>query len=151
MEDILKGNKRRYHIDSLVESNDLGNVYRAFSRHRSGQKIKRRYYAVFERNAIASVSDFDAALAASAMAMPYDVFEDERFEQDGRHFVVMAKGIPPREPNKRWAALQNHGYLMLILAALIFILMIVRFFQSPSDNTVANNEPVAETVQFEME
>ena len=133
MDDILKGDKRRYHIESVVDTNEMGVVYRAFSRHRSGQTIKRRYYAVFERNASASVSDFDSMLTSSALSMPYSVFEDERFEQDGRSFVVVAKGVPPRKPNKRWAALQNHGYLMLFLAALIFILMIVRFFQSPTE------------------
>ena len=129
MDEILKSDKRRYHIESVVDTNEFGIVYRAFSRHRSRQTIKRRYYAIMERKASASPYDFESVLTSSALAMPYSVFEEERFEYGGRSYVVFAKGVPPREPNKRWAALQNHGYLMLILAALIFILMIVRYFQ----------------------
>jgi len=78
----------------------------------------------------------------SAMAVPFDVFETDRFEQDGHRYVVMAKGKAPRKPNRRWAALQNHGYLMLLLAALIFILMIVKFFQSPTSADAASGQNV---------
>lgn len=133
MNHLLNGGKRRYHIESTVSSDALGTVYKAFARHRSGRRIVRRYYAVVERDAAADVADFESSLLASTMAVPFDLFVDERFEQDGRNYVVVAKGVAPREPNRRWTALQNHGYLMLLLAGLIVILMIIRFFQSPSD------------------
>lgn len=135
MDGILTGGKRRYHIESVAGSNELGTVYKAFARRRVGERIKRRYYAILECVEGISVADVDNAVSASMMTMPYDVFEAERFELGGRNYIVLAKGVAPRRRNTRWQSLQNHGYLMLLLAALIFILMIVRFFQSPADRS----------------
>lgn len=142
MVDVLTGGKHRYHIESIVGNGGDTTVYRAFVRRRSGNKIKRRYYALFETDSAMSQADFDSHLMVSAMAVPFDVFETDRFEQDGHRYVVMAKGKAPRKPNRRWAALQNHGYLMLLLAALIFILMIVKFFQSPTSTDAASGQNV---------
>lgn len=150
MDEVLTGGKRRYHIESVVGSNGGTTVYRAFARRRAGQKIKRRYYALFETDSSTQV-DFDSSLSASAMAVPFDVFEADRFEQDGHSYVVLAKGRAPRKPNRRWAALQNHGYLMLLLSALILILMIVKFFQSPVDQPIVENDKVVESVEAATE
>lgn len=151
MNDILTGGKRRYHIESVVGSNGDATVYRAFARRRVGQKIKRRYYALFEKDNAAPEADFDRCLMASAMAVPFNVYEEDRFEVDGRRYVVLAKGTAPRKTNLRWKALQNHGYLMLLLAALIFILMIVKFFQSPVDQPIVENDKVVESVEAATE
>ena len=149
MDDVLAGGKHRYHIESIVGTHKQGVIYKAFSLHRAGEKIRRRYYAILESGGSVSAADFDSALMASLQSLPYDVFEEERFEKAGRRYVVIAKGKPSRKPNSRWQSLQNHGYLMLILAALILVLMIVKFFQSPADQPVLDVGNAPETELFD--
>lgn len=130
MDDILTGVKRRYHIESVVKETSVGKVYRAFSRRRVGQKIKRRYYAVVEKNGSVSCGAFENMVLSAMMTLREDTHLEERFENGGLEYAVLAKGKETRKKNSRWNALQNHGYLMLLLSALIFILLIIKFFQS---------------------
>ena len=148
----LVGGKHRYHIESTLSCGEEGTVYKAFTRRKVGNRIVRRYYAVIQRGDNASPFDFDSTLMASAMTLPYEVFEVERFEQEDRAYVVLAKGKSPRQPNPRWQSVQNRGYLMLLLAALILILMIVRFFRSSDESTVTYNDntPAVEKVEAEQ-
>lgn len=129
MDEILIGGKRRYHIESLVRETPVGRVYRAFSRRRVGQKIRRRYYAVVEKGAGVGGVDFDNVVLSSIMVLPVEMHLEEEFEKDGVCFAVLAMGKDAAKKNGRWEALQNHGYLMLFLSAVIFILLIVKFFQ----------------------
>lgn len=129
MDDILQGGKRRYHIETAVAKDNSGNtLFRAFSRHKSGKKILRHYYAILAKGNEVPKMEFEQTVQSSALAMPYSIYEDERFELDGQLFVVMAKGVKRKKDNKTRDALMNHGYLMLLLAALIFILMVIRYF-----------------------
>ena len=129
MDDTLQGNKRRYHIESSVAADNSGNtIFRAFSRRKSGKRIIRHYYAILTKGSLVSDADFEQTLNYSVAAMPYSVFEDERFEHNGQLCVVMAKGEKRKTKSNASNALLNHGYLMLFLAALIFILMTIKFF-----------------------
>lgn len=149
MNDVLVGGKHRYYIESVVDTNELGVVYKSFARRRVGKKIVRRYYAIVERKSSVSASDFYSALTASTLSIPYSVYEEERFDNDGNSYVVISKGKQPRQPNPRWQSLQNHGYLMLLFAALILVLMIVRFFQSPADQPALDVGNVPEMELFD--
>lgn len=135
MDDVLTSAERRYHIESLVGEIPVGVVYRAFSRHRVGKKIKRRYYAIVERREDVSKSDFNKqALQAMIKGYSPDFFDIDDISQNGKDYYVYSKYKGLSSTPSRWASLQNHGYLMLLLAALIFILMIVKFFQTPSNS-----------------
>jgi hypothetical protein len=139
MDDVLTSAERRYHIESLVGEIPAGVVYRAFSRHRVGKKIKRRYYAIVERREDVSKSDFNKqALQAMIKGYSPDFFDIDDISQNGKDYYVYSKYKRRSSTPSRWASLQNHGYLMLLLAALIFILMIVKFFQSPSSTQEVN-------------
>ena len=125
--------ERRYHIESLVGEIPAGFVYRAFSRHRVGKKIKRRYYAIVERREDISRIEYNqlSLLAKVNGCSPY-FYDIDDISLNGKDYYVYSKyEVRPSTPS-RWSSLKNHGYLMLLLAALIFILMIVKFFQSPS-------------------
>ena len=135
MDDVLTSTERRYHIESLVGEIPVGLVYRAFSRHRVGKKIKRRYFAIVERREDVSKSDHNN-MAIVAMVKGYrPLFYDiDEISQNGKDYYVYSKHSVISSSPSRWSSLHNHGYLMLLLAALIFILMTVKFFQTPSNS-----------------
>lgn len=122
MEKVLKGGNRRYHIERLVAQTGEGSVYRAFSRRKAGDGWRRRYYAIVELEG--SGDEVCDALEASSDAIPYSVHIDEIFKCDGRRYAVVARG----RRDSRFRAIANKGYLMMVLAALILILMIIRAF-----------------------
>jgi hypothetical protein len=121
--------KHRYHLETELADNDICRVYRAFYRRRSGNVIKRRYYAVFTPSEDADESAFNVEMRRSLLTVPFPTYTEDDFEADGRRYVVIAKGVKEEGSSKRWQSLQNHGYLMLFLAAFIIILLIIRFFQ----------------------
>ena len=132
MIELLNGELRRYHIESVIEENPLGTTYYAFSRRKTMRGIARRHFAIIEMGKEASKSDFNAAIQETIQASPIEIHVEERFSQDGNNYVVIAKGEEPPKPNPLWKSLQNRGYLMLFLSAFILILLIIRLFQSPA-------------------
>ncbi|MCR4815696.1 MAG: hypothetical protein K5842_00740 [Bacteroidales bacterium] len=126
--DTLVGNLRRYHVESEIQTDALGTVYRAFARRRAGRGLKRRYYALLAVADGASLSDFNEALQRSILSVPHPVHIEEEFLYEGRQYVVVAKGVARRRRGGAMRQFYNRGYLMLILAALILILLIIRHF-----------------------
>ena len=127
MDETIKGANRSYHIGQLVSTSALGSVYRAYSRRRSGGKLKRRYYAVIVPAEGVDFSSCMQSVDAAVDAVNEPLHIEEVIERDCEKLVVIAKGAP-RHSNPLWAAVANRGYLMIILAALILILVIIRFF-----------------------
>ena len=58
--------------------------------------------------------------------MPFPVRIEEEIKNDKGHFFVLAKGEPAARKHP-FAAFTNKGYLMLILAVLILILLVVKY------------------------
>lgn len=77
----------------------------------------------------ASVVDFDQTLQYSLLAAPMPLHVEEELTNGERKMVVVAKGAE-RRLGKLLRPLYNHGYLMLLLTALILILLIVRYFST---------------------
>lgn len=166
MDETLTGHKRRYHVESLIKTNPFGRVYRAFSRRRSGKKLMRRYYAILEvvndgsshaandalesAKGVWSDSDegslFRSELSRSLGNMPYPVRIEEEFTLDGVQYVVIAKGKPLSRGVSRWQSVQNKGYLMLLLAALILVLLLYRFYIAPPSPDKSIDEVLTEEV-----
>lgn len=129
MDEILIGNNHRYYIESLIKETSVANIYRAFSRRRVGNKIKRRYYAVVERRDGIPENSFNSELANARILTGTSMFIADEIQHDGVPYIVLAKGKDRTLHSTQWSKLYNHGYLMLFLSALIFILLIVKFFQ----------------------
>ena len=127
METVI-GNLRRYHVESVIQTDALGTVYRAFARRRNGKGLKRRYYALLAVAEGASLSDFNEALQRSILSVPHPVHIEEEFLYEGGQYVVVAKGAARHRRGGIMRQYYNRGYLMLILAALILILLIIRHF-----------------------
>lgn len=128
--DTFVGQKRRYHVESLISDTPCGKVYRVFARRRQGKTIKRRYYAIIVSNENVSDTDFNSNMQGSLLAMPYAVRIEEEFVDKGdNRCVVVAKGERPNDTLAPFRRYLNHGYLMLILAFVIVVLMIIRYFQ----------------------
>ena len=77
-----------------------------------------------------SVVDFDQTLQYSLLAAPMPLHVEEELQDGERKMVVVAKGAERRRLGKLLRPLHNHGYLMLLLTALILILLIVRYFST---------------------
>lgn len=142
MEKTLKGSKHQYQIESTVDSNDYGTTYSAFARRNDGRTVKRQYYAIIEKKAGVDVEDFKNEIRRSLKNLPYQIHIEEKIVNEDEFIVVVAKGAKEKKGNGRWASLQNKGLLMVILAAIIMILMIIRFFQSPSDDNVVKDDKI---------
>ncbi len=127
---LIEGTLRRYHIESVVSETSSGTVYRAFARSGSGKGFIRRYYAIVSMPEDASVVDFDQTLQYSLLAAPMPLHVEEELPDGERKMVVVAKGAERRRLGKLLRPLHNHGYLMLLLTALILILLIVRYFST---------------------
>ena len=138
MEEILVGESRRYHIEKRMASYREGDVYRAWSRRRHGRKLVRHYYAVV---ALPESESKGMAIKAcepllSKVAGDCWLRVTEYIVSDGRCYAVLEKksreGVGS-DGMKRFTefkeSVYNKGYLMLILAAVILILMIIRYFQ----------------------
>ncbi len=125
----VKGNIRRYHIESVIHSDQLATVYKAFARHRAGKSLRRRYYALLSVESTASFSDFNNALQHSLITATTPLRIEEEFVLEGIQYVVVAKGEAKKRRVNPLQPYYNKGYLMLVLAAIIFILLIVKHFQ----------------------
>lgn len=134
MIDQLCGDKRRYHIESVLFEGQLGIVYRAFSRRRVGQTLKRHYYAIIEQNNDAAPTDFYGAVKNTLLTSSEPIYQEESFKRDGHTYVVLAKGVARQEVNPKWKKLYNRGYLMLFLSAFILVLLIIRFSQKSAED-----------------
>ena len=121
----LQGADRRYHLDSVVDSNEYGRVYRAFSRFRRGRKLIRRYYAVVLKNGEADDEAFRSFYEQSLAEVPVDVHEEDVVETPDGIFHVVAPGRAVKKPSPFYAV-TNKGFLMIILAGLILFLVIKR-------------------------
>lgn len=146
----MEGELRRYHIETVVADSPEGKVYRAFSRRKIGDVIRRRYFAIIEKGEAANPSMFNAAVRETIMTAPYAVHLEEKISNGDHAYVVIAKGVAPRKVNPKWKSMQNKGYLMLFLSAFILILMIIRFFQSPdtSQQPVVSEDHAIESVDL---
>ena len=129
MQKSIKSPTSTYHVESLLASNPCGDVYRVFTRRRSGRGLRRHYYALVSKGASNNTDDLQTVLNGSRL--PFPVYVRDNFSADGKNYVVIAKGKAPRKVNPVWQAVQNKGYLMILLAALILILLIIRYFRSP--------------------
>lgn len=125
--EVLVGKNRRYHIESLVSSNSTAYIYRAYSRRKAGDGIKRRYYAIVTPSQDGSLIPFQSGLRQSMRRLPFPVRLEEEIRNEYGTFFVLAKGKPTKK-HKTISKIVNKGYLMLFLAALILILIIIRFF-----------------------
>ena len=130
MDSTFIGQKRRYHIESKMGETPFGTVYRAFARRRVGRRILRRYYAIVECKPLVETRlSLNTALNQLQLRDESAMHVEEDLLCEGRRHVVFASGAATRGKGNRANALLNHGYLMLILATIILILMIVRFYQ----------------------
>ena len=135
MDECLTGGQRRYHIESCVGKHPLADTYRVFTRRKVGRKIKRRYYALItchQETQGAQSQQFQSELERSIASLPHPVHIDEEFDCQGVHCVVLARGKDDRKAS-RWKALTNKGYLMVLLAIVIFILMLLHFLATPTN------------------
>lgn len=150
MDVVLQGDYRRYHIESLVDENETGRTYRAFARRVVGEGVARRYFAILEKREDASQSDFEAAVEETLQTAPFAIHKEETIKKGEHSYVVLAKGEAPRETNPVWKSLQNKGYLMLLLSAIILILLIIRLFQSPNTDSapVVSDDHAIESVDL---
>ena len=135
MDECLTGGQRRYHIESCVGKHPLADTYRVFTRRKTGRKIKRRYYALIacHPDALKEQSQqFQSELERSIASLPHPIHIDEEFDCQGRHCLVLARGKEDRK-SSHWKALTNKGYLMVLLAIVIFILMLLHFLATPTN------------------
>ena len=77
----------------------------------------------------ASLSDFNNALQHSLITATTPLRIEEEFVLEGIQYVVVAKGEAKKRRVNPLQPYYNKGYLMLVLAAIIFILLIVKHFQ----------------------
>lgn len=150
MDEILEGELRRYHLEAVVDDSQEGKTYRAFSRRKISDGIRRRYFAIVEKGENTPLAEFNAAVQETINSAPYAVHVEERIADGDRIYVVLAKGEAPRRVNPKWKKMQNKGFLMLFLSALILILLIIRFFQSPdtSQQPVVSEDHAIESVDL---
>ncbi|MBP5326689.1 MAG: hypothetical protein J6Y98_02085 [Bacteroidales bacterium] len=128
MDSVIIGEKHKYHIDKTVAKAEAGTIYRVFTRRRSGNVIKRRYFAAIVAADNVDNVDFQSAVQRAVNSITYPVHKEDSFTVDGHRCVVIGKG-EPQEKGNRSSAIYNKGYLMVILSALILILIIVRSFR----------------------
>jgi hypothetical protein len=138
MDSVIIGDKHRYHVEDTIATTDKGSIYRVFTRRRSGNVIKRRYYAAIVAEKGVDLVDFQTIMQKAINTIDYPVHEEDCFDVDGLRCVVIGKGEPHKK-NSRFAAFYNKGYLMIILSVLILILIIARSCrQSPQPVPAAN-------------
>lgn len=135
MDDTFNSDNHRYHVESCVGKHPLADTYRVFTRRKVGQKIKRRYYALMVCHSTfkdQKNTAFDTLLENSLQEIPYPVYIFEEFDQKEDHCVVLARGKQPSHKNTVFQAIKNKGYLMILLAIVIFIIMLLQFLAAPS-------------------